>query len=327
MARDVDAGTITYEAEHGRKIEVPVTGGHCKLQWKADWAMRWAALGVDYEMSGKDLIDSVKLSGQICRLLGARPPEGFTYELFLDEAGEKISKSRGNGLSVEEWLTYAPAESLAVFMYGSPRRAKRLYFDVIPRQVDDYLDWLEKFPGQGETERRDNPVWHIHAGDPPAAEGHVGFNLLLNLASVCNAEDEDMLWGFITRYAPEATPASAPILDRLVGHALAYYRDIFKPAKTYRKPDAVERAAIADLVDALESLPPGAGAKTVENRLYAVGNRHDFDHLRDWFRALYEVLLGQSYGPRFASFVVLYGIPETVALMRRVLADETLAAE
>ena len=195
VARDVDAGTIAYEAEDGRQIEVPVTGGHCKLQWKADWAMRWVALGVDYEMSGKDLIDSVKLSGRICRLLGARPPEGFTYELFLDEAGEKISKSRGNGLSVEEWLAYAPTESLALFMYGSPRKAKRLYFDIIPRQVDDYMGWLEKFPGQSESERRDNPAWHIHAGDPPPAEGHVGFGLLLNLASVCNAEDKAMLWG------------------------------------------------------------------------------------------------------------------------------------
>ena len=327
VARDVDAGTIAYRADDGRSIEVPVTGGHCKLQWKADWAMRWVALGVDYEMSGKDLIDSVRLSGQICRLLGARPPEGFTYELFLDEAGEKISKSRGNGLSVEEWLTYAPTESLALFMYASPRKAKRLYFDVIPRQVDDYLGWLEKFVGQTGTERQDNPVWHIHAGDPPAAEGHVGFGLLLNLASACNAEDEAMLWGFITRYAPTATPASAPILDRLVGHALAYYRDFVKPAKRYRKATGEERAAIAELADALEALPPGADAETIQNEVYAIGKRHDFASLRDWFRALYEVLLGQSQGPRFGSFVALYGIAETVALMRRAETGESIAAE
>ena len=327
IARDVDAGTITYEAGDGSGIEVPVTGGHCKLQWKADWAMRWVALDVDYEMSGKDLIDSVRLSGRICRLLGARPPEGFTYELFLDEAGEKISKSRGNGLSVEEWLTYAPTESLALFMYGSPRKAKRLHFDVIPRQVDDYLGWLEKFAGQDEAERRDNPAWHIHAGDPPAPEGHVGFNLLLNLASVCNAQDEAMLWGFITRYAPTATPERAPILDRLVRHAIAYYRDFVKPAKTYREPGAIERAAIADLADTLESLPAETDAETIQNRVYEVGKRHDFASLRDWFRALYEVLLGQSQGPRFGSFVALYGIAETVALIRRVLAGETIAAE
>ena len=327
VARDVDAGTIAYRADDGRSVEVPVTGGHCKLQWKADWAMRWVALGVDYEMSGKDLIDSVRLSGQICRLLGARPPEGFTYELFLDEAGEKISKSRGNGLSVEEWLTYAPTESLALFMYASPRKAKRLYFDAIPRQVDDYLGWLEKFAGQNETERRDNPAWHIHAGDPPEAEGHVGFGLLLNLASACNAEDAAMLWGFITRYAPAATPASAPILDRLVGHALAYYRDFVKPAKRYRPATDEERAAIAELADALEALPPGADAETVQNQVYAIGKRHDFASLRDWFRALYEVLLGQSQGPRFGSFVALYGIAETVALMRRAQTGEPVAAE
>ncbi|MDE0059546.1 MAG: lysine--tRNA ligase [Defluviicoccus sp.] len=327
VACDVDAGTIAYRAVDGRSVEVPVTGGHCKLQWKADWAMRWVALGVDYEMSGKDLIDSVRLSGQICRLLGARPPEGFTYELFLDEAGEKISKSRGNGLSVEEWLTYAPTESLALFMYNSPRKAKRLYFDVIPRQVDDYLGWLEKFAAQNGAERRDNPAWHIHAGDPPEAEGHVGFGLLLNLASACNAEDSAMLWGFITRYAPTATPASAPILDRLVGHALAYYRDFVKPAKRYRPATDEERAAIAELADALEALPPGADAETVQNEVYAVGKRHDFASLRDWFRALYEVLLGQSQGPRFGSFVALYGIAETVALMRRAQTGEPIAAE
>ena len=322
IARDADAGTVVYEAGDGRKVEVPVTGGHCKLQWKADWAMRWVALGVDYEMSGKDLIDSVRLSGRICRLLGARPPEGFTYELFLDEAGEKISKSRGNGLTVEEWLTYAPTESLALFMYNAPRKAKRLYFDVIPRQVDDYLGWLEKLEGEDEAARRDNPAWHIHAGDPPAAEGHVGFGLLLNLASVCNAEDAAMLWGFIARYAPGATPESAPILDRLAGHAVAYYRDFVKPAKTYREPDAKERAAIAALADALDALPPDADAETVQNEIYAIGRRHDFANLRDWFRALYEVLLGQSQGPRFGSFVALYGIAETVALMRRALAGE-----
>ena len=327
VARDVDAGTIAYQAEDGRKIEVPVTGGHCKLQWKADWAMRWVALGVDYEMSGKDLIDSVRLSGRICRLLGAQPPEGFTYELFLDEAGEKISKSRGNGLSVEEWLAYAPTESLALFMYGSPRKAKRLYFDVIPRQVDDYMGWLEKFSGQSGTERMDNPAWHIHAGDPPPAEGHVGFGLLLNLASVCNAEDRAMLWGFITRYAPAATPETAPLLDRLVGHAIAYYRDFVRPNKSYRPASDEERAAIGDLADALEALLPDADAETIQNEVYRVGKEHAFENLRDWFRALYEVLLGQSQGPRFGSFVALYGIAETVALMRRAVEGEIVAAE
>ena len=231
--RDPEAGTIVYVDEDGAATEVPVTGGHCKLQWKADWAMRWTALGVDYEMSGKDLIDSVRLSGRICRILGGVPPAGFTYELFLDETGEKISKSKGNGLAVEEWLRYAPPESLALFMYRKPKAAKRLYFDAIPRAVDDYLDHLERFPGQEAGRRLDNPVWHIHRGAPPSEKAHLGYNVLLNLAGVCHAEEKEVLWQFITRYRPGAAPENAPILDRLVGHALAYYRDFVKPAKRY----------------------------------------------------------------------------------------------
>jgi lysyl-tRNA synthetase class 1 len=324
IARDVKAGTVVYEDE-GRTIEVPVTGGRCKLQWKADWAMRWFALGVDYEMSGKDLIDSVKLSSQICRILGSPPPESFTYELFLDENGEKISKSRGNGLSVEEWLTYAPSESLALYMFNSPRKAKRLYFDVIPKHVDDYLDLLDRYAGEDAAARLDNPVWHIHGGKPPAAERHIGFSLLLNLASVCNAEDKSVLWGFISRYASDATPATAPILDRLVGHAIAYYRDIVKPAKQYRPPTELERKALAELVEALEKLPPGTDPEAIQTEVYEVGKRHPFPSLRDWFKALYETLLGQSQGPRFGSFIALYGKAETIALIRKALAAETVA--
>ena len=325
IARDADAGTVAYRDRAGRAVEVPVTGGHCKLQWKADWAMRWAALDVDYEMSGKDLIDSVRLSGRIAGLLGARPPEGFTYELFLDEAGEKISKSRGNGLSVEEWLAYAPAESLALFMYNAPRKAKRLYFDVIPRQVDDYLGWLEKYPGQDGAARLDNPAWHIHAGSPPAPAGAIGFGLLLNLASACNAEDKTVLWGFIGRHDARAAPGTAPILDRLAGHALAYYRDKVKPAKSYRKASPLESAALADLARALCALPADADAETIQTEIYEVGKRHPFAALRDWFRALYEILLGQSQGPRFGSFVALYGLAESIALVERAAAGEDLA--
>ena len=325
IARDADAGTVAYRDRAGRAVEVPVTGGHCKLQWKADWAMRWAALDVDYEMSGKDLIDSVRLSGRVAGLLGARPPEGFTYELFLDEAGEKISKSRGNGLSVEEWLAYAPAESLALFMYNAPRKAKRLYFDVIPRQVDDYLGWLEKYPGQDGAARLDNPAWHIHAGNPPAPAGAIGFGLLLNLASACNAEDKAVLWGFIGRHDARAAPGTAPILDRLAGHALAYYRDKVKPAKSYRKASPLESAALADLARALRALPADADAETIQTEIYEVGKRHPFAALRDWFRALYEILLGQSQGPRFGSFVALYGLAESIALVERAAAGEDLA--
>ena len=327
VAHDAAAGTVSYrEPEDDSLVEVPVGGGHCKLQWKPDWAMRWYALGVDYEMSGKDLIPSVQLANRICILLGGRPPEGFNYELFLDDKGEKISKSKGNGLSVEEWLAYAPPESLALFMFQKPRAAKRLYFDVIPRAVDEYLGLLEKVPGESPAQRLENPAWHIHDGKPPAAGSPLSFNILLNLASVCHAEDGRVLWGFISRYVPGATPESLPMLDRLVGHAVAYYRDFVRPGKSYRVPDAMERAALEDLLAALEALPPEADAEAIQNEVYAVGKRHPFADLRAWFQALYEILLGQSTGPRMGSFIALYGRAETAALIRRALAGETLAA-
>ena len=325
-ARDEDACTVSYVDEDGETVTVPVTGGRCKLQWKADWAMRWHALGVDYEMAGKDLIGSVELSGRICRALGSRPPAGFIYELFLDENGEKISKSRGNGLTIEEWLAYGSRESLSLYMYNAPRRAKRLYFDVIPRHVDDHLAHLAKFSAQGPAERLENPAWHIHAGHPPAPETGLGYGVLLNLAGVCNSEDPAVLWGFIARYVPGASPQTAPILDELVGHALTYYRDVVKPAKAYRAPAPHERAALADLRAVLAAMPAGAGPEEIQTEVYEVGKRHPFESLRDWFRALYEILLGQSQGPRMGSFIALYGLAETVALIDRALAGEDLAA-
>jgi lysyl-tRNA synthetase class 1 len=292
--------------------------------------MRWTALGVDYEMSGKDLIDSVKLGSQICRAIGGRPPEGFTYELFLDEKGEKISKSKGNGLSVEEWLQYAPHESLALFMYQQPRRAKRLFFDVIPKAVDEYLGFLDAFAAEDAAKRLENPVWHIHNGKPPRAELPLTFGILLNLASVANAETKDVLWGFIANYRPGASPEKMPILDRLVGYALAYYRDFVKPAKRYRAPTDQERAALADLEKTLAAIALGTNAEDIQNQVYEVGKRHGFatspGGLRDWFKAQYEVLLGQSQGPRMGTFIALYGLDQTRALIRRALAGENLAA-
>ncbi|MBF0129116.1 MAG: lysine--tRNA ligase, partial [Alphaproteobacteria bacterium] len=257
--RDPDAGTVVYE-DDGKKIEVPVTGGRCKLQWKADWGMRWFALGVDYEMSGKDLIDSVKLSSRICRALGGAPPVNLTYELFLDDKGQKISKSRGNGLAVEEWLKYAPAESLSLFMFQKPKTAKRLHFDVIPRAVDEYLSFRERFPEQEGKDRLNNPAWHIHDGHPPTEGAPVGFGTLLNLVSVCHSSDPAALWHYISRYAPGAGPDSSPMMDRLVGHAIAYYHDFILPATRYRKATADEAAALRDLKAALEQAPPGASA-------------------------------------------------------------------
>ncbi len=326
VARDVDAGTISYQDETGATVETPVTGGHCKLQWKADWAMRWVALNVDYEMSGKDLIPSVQLSGRICRILGGTPPENLTYELFLDEQGQKISKSKGNGLTIDEWLTYGSRESLGLYMFQSPRKAKRLYFDVIPRQVDDYLSHLSKFPDQESKDRLTNPVWHIHDGNPPVQPVPLSFNILLNLASVCNTEDKAVLWGFISRYAADATPDSNPMLDELVGYAINYYRDFVKPEKNYRAPEAGERAALEDLANTLNGLPADSGAEAVQTEVYEVGKRHDFPDLRSWFKALYEILLGQSQGPRMGSFIALYGRDETVALINKVLTGEDLAA-
>ncbi|MEE9317765.1 MAG: lysine--tRNA ligase [Rhodospirillales bacterium] len=324
IKRNVEAGTIVYENEDGSKTEVPVTGGHCKLQWKADWAMRWAALDVDYEMSGKDLIDSVDLSGKICRVLGGRPPVGFTYELFLDENSEKISKSRGNGLTVEEWLRYAPPESLSLFMYQKPKAAKRLYFDVIPRNVDDYLNHLDSLPKQEEGQQLNNPAWHIHQGNPPHEEAHISFGILLNLAGVCNTEDKSVLWHFISRYRPDATAETAPILDGLLEYAINYYRDFVKPAKQYRKANEDEKKALEDLLAVLEGMPDDADAETIQTQVYEVGKRHPFPDLKDWFKSLYEILLGQSQGPRMGSFIALYGLDETRVLLKRAIAGEDL---
>jgi lysyl-tRNA synthetase class 1 len=328
VARDEQAGTVSYDdPETGERMTVPVTGGACKLQWKCDWAMRWYALGVDYEMSGKDLIDSVMLSSQIVKIMGARPPEGFNYELFLDAEGQKISKSKGNGLSVEEWLSYGTPESLSLFMYQQPRRAKRLHFDVIPKTVDDYLTFLGKFPGEETEKRLENPVWHIHHGQPPAPEtAGISFALLLNLASVCHAEDKSVVWGYVERYAPGASPAANPLLDTLVGYAVRYYQDFVRPAKRYRAPTDVEWAALEDLKGVLEGLADGVTAEDIQTEVYEVGKRHAFENLRDWFKALYEILLGQSQGPRFGSFIALYGVSETVALLDKALNGEDLAA-
>jgi lysyl-tRNA synthetase class 1 len=288
--------------------------------------MRWLALDVDYEMAGKDLIDSVKLSSQIVRILGGRPPEGFNYELFLDEKGQKISKSKGNGLSVEEWLGYAPPESLALFMYQAPRKAKRLYFDVIPRAVDEYLGLTEKYPGEEPAKRLENPAWHIHDGRPPSETSPLGFGLLLNLASVAHAEDKQTLWGYIRRYAPGASPETAPLLDRLVGYAIAYYKDQVKPARRYRRPNEAETKALEDLAKTLEALPAEADAEAIQTQVYEVGKRHPAGDLRQWFTALYQILLGQDTGPRFGSFIKLYGVAETVRLIRRALKGEDLSA-
>jgi lysyl-tRNA synthetase class 1 len=315
---------VWTDPETGRRHGTRVTGGHCKAQWKADWALRWYALGVDYEMSGKDLIDSVKLSSAICRVLGAEPPASFTYELFLDEHGQKISKSKGNGLTIEEWLRYAPPESLAQFMFQAPQRAKRLYFDVIPRAVDDYLANLDRLRAQPDD--ASNPAFHIHGGASNDPGSPIPFAMLLNLASVANADGPEMLWGFIRRYAPDVTPESYPMLARLAEHAVAYYRDFVAPQKRHRPPTTMERAALEDLLQALRTLPAEADAEAIQTVLYEIGKRHPFAQLRDWFGCLYQVLLGQAEGPRFGGFVALYGIAGTIGLIEAALTREEALA-
>jgi lysyl-tRNA synthetase class 1 len=346
LAHDARAGTIRWrDPETSEEFETPVTGGQCKLQWKPDWAMRWYALGIDYEMAGKDLIDSVKLSSRIARVLGAEPPAGFNYELFLDENGQKISKSKGNGLTIDEWLTYASPDSLSLFMFQKPSAAKRLYFDVIPRTVDDYLGHLETYPRQEWKERLGNPVWHIHSGEPPPPEtlAHgeesqtsVSFAMLLNLAAVANSDNPAVLWGFLRRYAPSALPENHPRLDTLVRYAVAYFRDFVAPKKRYRLADEVEREALLKVSETLGRLPAGASAEAIQHALYdiarpipryqdmsakgATSERPGVSN--DFFNMVYAVLLGEERGPRLGSFIALYGLEETRALIAKALAGE-----
>jgi lysyl-tRNA synthetase class 1 len=377
---DAKKGTILYENEAGEKVETEVTGGKCKLQWKPDWGMRWAALGVDYEMHGKDLTPSVEVSSKICRAIGGVVPQTFVYEMFLDENGAKISKSKGNGLTMEEWLRYGTPESLGNFLYANPKKARKLYFGEIPKSVDEYLTHLGKVSEQEDEKKFANPAWHIHNGDTPEHDLPITYGLLLNLASACNPEDASVLWGFIEQYAEGANAQNHPYLNELVIRAIRYYEDFVKPNKKYRAPTEQEHAAMADLAKRLEeygaqstehskeeTLPPACGgdrggegseqklqnselstkdkdtvlhsphltsprkreegqnASELQNIVFAVGNDNGFENLREWFGALYEVLLGQSQGPRMGSFIALYGVEATISLINRALKGEDLA--
>jgi lysyl-tRNA synthetase, class I len=348
---DAKAGTITFNDEDGSETTLPVTGGKVKLQWKPDFGMRWAALDVDFEMFGKDHQTNAGVYDRICAILGGIPPEHYVYELFLDDQGQKISKSKGNGLTIDEWLTYASPESLALYMFHKPREAKKLYFDVIPRAVDEYLQFLDGFTRQDDKNRLGNPVWHIHGGNPPAPERFgrdgenaptekVTFGLLLNLVAVANAEDKSVLWGFLKRYAPSASPQTHPRLDALVGYAIRYFRDFVKPKKAYRAADEVEAKAFAALEAKLAEMPEGATAEAIQEAAYDVARAEpryqDFAAKgatperpgvsNAWFSAIYQVLLGEERGPRFGSFAAIYGVAETRALIRAALAGELIAA-
>jgi len=317
---------VTFDDETGREWTLPVTGGNVKLQWKPDFGARWAALGVDWEPYGKEHAPNTPIYTKICAILGGRPPEIFTYELFLDDQGQKISKSKGNGLTIDEWLTYAATESLSYFMYQKPKTAKRLWWDVIPKAVDEYHQQLKAFPGQDLDAQLANPVWHIHGGTPPETDMVVSFAMLLNLASVAGARDKSGLWGFIRRYAPEAAPETHPQLDAAAEFAVRYFRDFVAPTRQFRAPSATERAAMEDLRARLADWTGGLDAEALQSMVFAVGKAHGFEPLRDWFTALYEVLLGASQGPRFGGFVALYGVDETIALIDKGLAGGLAAA-
>lgn len=334
---DAKAGTITFD-DDGTETTLPITGGRVKLQWKPDFGMRWAALGVDFEMFGKDHQTNAVIYDRICNILGGRAPEHFVYELFLDENGQKISKSKGNGLTIDEWLTYAPTESLELYMYQRPRQAKKLYFDVIPKAVDEYYAFLSAYRRQEWKERLGNPVWHMHDGNPPVVDLPVSFALLLNLVSASNAQNKDVLWGFISRHTSGVTPKTHPELDRLAEYAIRYFDDFVKPAKVYRAADAVEREALTKLSEALATLPPDADGEVIQNAALNVARKIERyqDHSKQspeggpgvsvaFFQMIYQVLIGQERGPRFGSFAALYGIAETRALIQKALAGQLAA--
>ena len=316
----LDSYTIIYkDPETNELIETSVLDGNCKLQWKADWGMRWSALGVDYEMNGKDLIDSFKLSSKICRTIGGMPPENLTYELFLDDEGKKISKSKGNGLSMDEWLKYAPSESLAYYMYQAPKRAKRLFFDVIPNAMDEYIDSLAKFETEPDEKKPDNPVFHIHNGNPPKYDGCLKFSMLLNLAQACSTSDESVLMEFIKKYAKDCSPETLEFMRKMAGFAINYYNDFVIGSRIPQKPNDEEKRALLELKESLEKLDESATADEIQNQVFEIGKKFYSDNLRNWFLTLYKVLFGAESGPKMGSFISLYGIENTIKLIEERL--------
>jgi len=310
-------GKIIYKNGE-KKVETEIIDGKCKLQWKVDWAMRWFAFDIDYEMYGKDLIESAILSSKICKTLGKKNPNGFAYEMFLDEKGEKISKSKGNGISIEQWLNYASPESLSLYMYQNPKRAKKLYTDVVPKAVDEYLTCIDKFEEQDTKQRLLNPVWHIHNGKPPKEKSIMPFSVLLNLVGTTNATDKKVLWKFIKRYKKNIEISNHPILDSLVDYALKYFLDVVKPKKKYRKPSEIEKKALVELVKRLKECKDQTDPEAIQTIVYAVGKDNGYkDNLREWFKAIYEIIFGDTDGPRMGFFISFFGIKETIDLINK----------
>tara|TARA_B100000902_G_scaffold397194_1_gene460254 strand:- start:2038 stop:3600 length:1563 start_codon:yes stop_codon:yes gene_type:complete len=313
---DKTSGKIIFNNK-GKKIQTSIYDGNCKLQWKVDWAMRWFTFDVDFEMYGKDLTESAILSSKICKTLGKTPPSGFAYELFLDEKGEKISKSKGNGITIEEWLNYASPESLSLYMYQNPKRAKKLYSDVVPKAVDEYLSLIEKFSDQNEKEKLSNPVWHIHKGQPPKEKIVMPFSMLLNLVGSSNADDKKILWKFINRFHKDVKPESSPILDNLTEYAIRFFKDKLKPKKIYKKPDEKEKKALTNLANKIEKISKSLPPEEIQTIVYSVGKENGYEkNLREWFKLLYQVLFGDIDGPRMGFFISFFGVQETVKLIK-----------
>ncbi len=319
IEKDLKRKKIIFD-NNGKRLETLITDGNCKLQWKVDWAMRWFTFNVDFEMYGKDLIESAILSSKICKILGKKPPNGFAYELFLDQNGEKISKSKGNGITIDEWLKYASPESLSLYMYQNPKRAKKLYTQVVPKAVDEYLELLDKFPKQKEQEKILNPVWHIHNGKPPTEKISIPFSMLLNLVSTSNADKKEVLWKFINRFEKNLKPSEYPILDKLTEFAINYFKDKVEPNKKFKKPNKIEKEALKKLAEKIKDIPQSTPPEEIQTVIYSVGKDNGYsDRLRDWFILIYEVLFGEKDGPRMGFFVSFFGIKETVNLINEKL--------
>ena len=301
----------------GSKLEKSILDGNCKLQWKVDWAMRWYALDVDFEMYGKDLIESAVLSTKIIKLLGKPNPSGFAYELFLDEKGEKISKSKGNGITIDEWLEYASPESLSLFMYQNPKRAKKLYKEIVPKAVDEYLDFIEKGKNQNELQLLLNPVWHVHNGEMPTENSVMPFSMLLNLVETSNADSKELLWKFVRKYKKDISEKDYPIFDKLINYAIKYFNDVIKSKKIYKKPNEVEKNALEALIKVLDNCDDDMQPEDIQTNIYSVGKENGYkENLRDWFKLIYEVVFGDENGPRMGFFISFFGVNETKELIK-----------